>query len=112
MEDVIEKKIGNIIKIIAIAIFSIIFIYIVYDTHSAKEQIKSSTKTKDSLEALIKKYQYDYISIKKRADELDSLIKIKNDSVIIIKQRFYVYRSKEIKNPDEATKYIINFLKE
>lgn len=112
MENILETKIGNYIKIFAIVIFAVLFLYVTYDNNQSKNQIIKSTKTKDSLEALIKKYQYDYISLKKRADELDSMIKIRTDSVIIIKQKFYVYRSKEIKNPNEATKYIINFLKE
>jgi hypothetical protein len=108
----IDKKIQMILKAFAIfgAIGIILFIFI--ETKIEGDNIRQYTKTKDSLEALIKKYQYDYISIKKRADELDSMIKVRTDSVIIIKQKFYVYKSKEIKNPDEATKYIINFLKE
>ena len=112
MESILETKIGNYIKIFGILLFTLLFLYVTYDSNQSKHQIIKSTKTKDSLEALIKKYQYDYISIKKRAYELDSMIKVRTDSVIIIKQKFYVYKSKEIKNPDEATKYIINFLKE
>lgn len=112
MERILETKIGNYIKFFGIVLFAILFLYVTYDNNQSKNQIIKSTKTKDSLEALIKKYQYDYTTLKKRADELDSMIKIRTDSVIIIKQRFYVYKSKEIKNPNEATKYIINFLKE
>lgn len=112
MENIFETKIGNYIKNFGIILFAILFLYVTYDNNQSKNQIIKSTKTKDSLEALIKKYQYDYISLKKRADELDSIIKVRTDSVIIIKQKFYVYKSKEIKTPDEATKYIINFLKE
>ncbi len=87
-------------------------IYNSYENSRSKEQLKQSTKTADSLEALINKYEFDYTNLKKRADELDSLIKVRKDSILIIKQKFYVYRDKEIKNPDEATKYIINFLKD
>jgi hypothetical protein len=112
MNDVSEKKIGDYIKIIAITIFTILFLYMMYDNHTSKEQIKVSTKTKDSLEALIKKYEFDYIELKKRADDLDSLIKVRKDSILIIKERFYVYKNREIKNPDEATKLIKNFLNE
>lgn len=108
----IDKKIQMILKAFAVFCLIGIILFIFIDTKIEGENIKQYTKTKDSLEALIKKYQYDYISIKKRADELDSMIKVRTDSVIIIKQKFYVYKSKEIKNPDEATKYIINFLKE
>ena len=108
----IDKKIQMILKgfVVLAAIGIILSIFI--GTKIEGDNIRQYTKTKDSLEALIKKYQYDYILIKKRADELDSMIKVRTDSVIIIKQKFYVYKSKEIKTPDEATKYIINFLKE
>jgi hypothetical protein len=112
MEDVLEKKVGSYIKVISIAVFAILFLYIVYDNYSSKEKIKSSTKTKDSLEALINKYELDYVELKKRADNLDSLIKVRKDSILIIKERFYVYRNREIKNPDEATKLIKKFLNE
>jgi len=112
MHDVSEKKIGDYIKIIAITIFAILFLYIIYDNYTSKEQIKSSTKTKDSLEALINKYEFDYVELKKRADNLDSLIKVRKDSILIIKERFYIYKNREIKNPDEATKLIKNFLNE
>lgn len=112
MEDVLEKRIGNYIKIFVIAVFAILFIYVVYDNNRSKEQIKVSTKTKDSLEALIQKYESDYVELKKRADNLDSLIKYRKDSILIIKERFYVYKNREIKNPDEATKLIKNFINE
>ena len=107
-----DKKIQMILKAFVVLAVIGIILFIFIDTKIEGNNIRQYTKTKDSLEALIKKYQYDYISIKKRADELDSMIKVRTDSVIIIKQKFYLYKSKEIKNPDEATKYIINFLKE
>ena len=112
MEDVSIQKIGKYIKMFAAGVFAILFIYLVYDNNLSKEQIKVSSKTKDSLEALINKYEFDYTVLKKRADELDSVIKVRKDSILIIKQKFYIYRDKEIKNPDESTKYIINFLKD
>jgi hypothetical protein len=112
MEDVLEKKIGNYIKMFAILVFAILFIYVIYDNNRSKEQMKVSTKTKDSLEALIEKYEFDYIELKKRADNLDSLIKVRKDSILIIKERFYIYKNREIKNPDEATKLIKKFLNE
>jgi competence protein ComGC len=112
MEDVSIQKIGNYIKIFVITVLSILLIYNVYDNSRSKEQLKESKKTADSLEALINKYEFDYTTLKKRADELDSLIKVRKDSILIVKQKFYIYRDKEIKNPDEATKYIINFLKD
>ena len=112
MEDVLEKKVGNYIKLFAAGVFAILFLYMMYDNYLSKEQIKSSTKTKDSLEALINKYEFDYVALKNRADKLDSLIKVRKDSILIIKERFYVYKNREIKNPDEATKFIKNFLNE
>ena len=112
MEDFLTQKIGNYIKIFAILVLSILLIYNVYENSRSKEQLRQSTKKSDSLEALIEKYQYDYIDLKKRADVLDSIIKVRKDSILIVKERFYIYKSKEIKNPDEATKYIINFLKD
>ncbi len=112
MEDFLTQKIGNYIKIFVILVLSILLIYNVYENSRSKEQLRQSTKKSDSLETLIEKYQYDYIDLKKRADVLDSIIKVRKDSILIVKERFYIYKSKEIKNPDEATKYIINFLKE
>ena len=64
MEDVLEKKVGDYIKLIAIAVFAILFLYVIYDNHTSKEQIRASTKTKDSLEALIQKYEFDYVALK------------------------------------------------
>ena len=112
MEDVLEKRIGDYIKFFAISVLSILMIYSGYENTQSKLQIKYSTKTKDSLEALINKYELDYAELKKRADNLDSLIKVRKDSILIIKERFYVYRNREIKNPDEATKLIKKFLNE
>lgn len=112
MEDILTQKIGNYIKIFAIGLLSVLLIYNIYENNSSKEQLRQSTKSADSLEAIINKYQSDYTNLKKRADELDSLITIRKDSILIIRKKFYVYRDKEIKNPDQATKYIINFLKD
>ena len=112
MEDVLTKKIGNYIKIFAIIILSILLIYNGYENNRSNLQLRQSQKTADSLEALIKKYEFDYTTLKKRADKLDSLIAVRKDSILIIRKKFYVYRDREIKNPDEATKYIINFLKD
>lgn len=112
MEDVLTQRIGNYIKIFAIAALSILLIYNGYENNRSNLQLRQSQKTADSLESLINKYQFDYIVLKKRADELDSLITVRRDSILIIRKKFYVYRDKEIKNPDEATKYIINFLKD
>lgn len=112
MEDVLTQKIGNYIKMFAMGILFILLIYNVYENNRSKEQLKQSRKTADSLEALINKYEFDYTSLKQRADELDSLIKVRKDSILIVRKKFYIYRDKEIKNPDEATKYIINFLKD
>lgn len=112
MENVLTQKIGNYIKIFAMVVLSILLIYNGYEYNRSKEQLRQSQKTADSLEALVNKYEFDYTNLKKRADELDSIIKVRKDSILIIRKKFYVYRDKEIKNPDEATKYIINFLKD
>ena len=86
-------------------------IYMFKDVKNSPQEITQYTKTKDSLEALIQKYQYDYTFLKKRADALDSLIKTKKENVRIVREKFYMYRDRQITNPDSATKYIINFLK-
>jgi len=112
MENVLTQKIGNYIKMFAIGLFAIIFIYIVYDNSRSKEQIRVSTKTKDSLEALINKYEFDYTSLKQKADELDSIIKVKSENIRIVKERFYIYRDRKITNPDSATKFVKDFIKE
>jgi hypothetical protein len=108
----IDKKIEMILKSFATftAIGVILSIFIA--TKIEGDNIRQYTKTKDSLEALINKYELDYVELKKRADKLDSLIKVRKDSILIIKERFYIYKNREIKNPDEATKLIKNFLNE
>jgi chlorite dismutase len=112
MEDVLEKKIGNYIKFFAITVFAILFVYVVYDNNRSKEQMKSSTKTKDSLEALINKYQYDYIELKKRADIMDSILNVKKDNLEDVKKSFNKKRKPIIKNSNDAIKYINKFLSE
>jgi hypothetical protein len=112
MEDVLEKKIGNYIKLFTVVVFSILFLYMIYDNHVSKEQIKVSTKTKDSLEALINKYQYDYIELKKRADRMDSVLNVKKDDLQEVKNSFNKKRKPTIKNSNEAIKYINKFLSE
>ena len=112
MEDVLEKKIGDYIKIIAISVLSILLIYNVYENSQSKEQIKVSTKTKDSLEALINKYQYDYIELKRRADKMDSLLNVKKDKLEEVKGSFNKKRKPTIKNSNEAIRYINKFLSE
>ena len=112
MEYVLEKRIGNYIKIFAIVVFAILFVYVVYDNNRSKEQIKSSTKTKDSLGALINKYQYDYIELKKKADKMDSILNVKKDKLEEVKGSFNKRRKPTIKNSNEAIKYINKFLSE
>ena len=112
MEYVLEKRIGNYIKFFAIVVFTILFVYVVYDNNRSKEQIKYSTKTKDSLEALINKYQYDYIELKKRADRMDSILNVKKDNLEDVKKSFNKKRKPTIKNSNEAIKYINKFLSE
>jgi len=112
MEDVLTQKIGNYIKIFTIVVLSILLLYNGYEYSRSKEQLIQSKKTADSLEALINKYEFDYTTLKKRTDKLDSIIAVRKDSILVIRKKFYVYRDREIKNSDEAKKYIINFLKD
>jgi hypothetical protein len=108
----INKIVEWILKGIATLGCVLFVFYMFKDTKNSAQEIKQYTKTKDSLEALVQKYQYDYSFLKKRADELDSLIKTKKENVRIVKEKFYMYRDRKITNPDSATKYIINFLKD
>jgi hypothetical protein len=108
----IDKKIQMILKLFATFAAIGVILSIFIGTKIEGDNIRQYTKTKDSLEAVINKYEFDYVELKKRADKLDSLIKVRKDSILIIKERFYIYKNREIKNPDEATKLIKNFLNE
>lgn len=108
----IDKRMEWILKGIATLGCLLFVFYIFKDTKNSAEEIRQYTKTKDSLEALVQKYQYDYTFLKKRADELDSLIKVKTENVRIVKQKFYIFRDRKITNPDSATKFIKDFIKE
>jgi hypothetical protein len=82
------------------------------DTPKQSDDIRQYNKTKDSLEGIIQKYKEDYKLLEKRANHLDSIIKVKAYNVKIVKERFYIYRDREIKNPTEATRYIQKFIQE
>jgi hypothetical protein len=112
MEDVSGKITKDYIYGFALAILSILLIYNGYQNLQSKLQIQSSTKTKDSLEALINKYQYDYIELKRRADKMDSLLNVKKDKLQEVKGSFNKKRKPTIKNSNEAIKYINKFLSE
>ena len=108
----IDKRLEWILKGIA-TLGGLLFVFYMFkDTQNSAEEVRQYTKTKDSLEALVQKYQYDYTFLKKRADELDSIIKVKSENVRIVKERFYIYRDRKITNPDSATKFIKDFIKE
>jgi hypothetical protein len=108
----IDKKIQMVVKSFAVfgAIGVILFIFI--DTKIEGNNIRQYTKTKDSLEALINKYQYDYIELKRRADKMDSLLNVKKDKLEEVKGSFNKKRKPTIKNSNEAIKYINKFLSE
>jgi len=108
----IDKKIQMILKgfVVLAAIGIILFIFI--GTKIEGDNIRQYTKTKDSLEALINKYQYDYIELKRRADKMDSLLNIKKDKLEEVKGSFNKKRKPTIKNSNEAIKYINKFLSE
>ena len=112
MEDVLTQKIGNYIKMVSIAIFAILSIYVMYDNHNSKQQLRQSQKTADSLEALIEKYKYDYIELKNRADELDSLIKSKTDNLTEVKSSFGRRKKSPPKTPNESYNFVKKFLGE
>ena len=93
-------------------LFSILFLYVLYDNDRSKEQIRQSTKKSDSLQALIEKYQYDYVELKNRADELDSLIRIKTDNLSDVKRSFGRIKKSPPKTPSDAYNFINKFLGE
>ena len=96
----------------ALVLFSILFLYVLYDNDRSKEQIRKSAKTADSLEALIQKYKFDYIELKNKADELDSLIRIKTDNLSEVRGSFNRRRQSPPKTPNEADIYDRKFLGE
>jgi hypothetical protein len=108
----IDKKIQMVVKSFAVfgAIGVILFIFIA--TKIEGDNVRQYTKTKDSLEALINKYQYDYIELKKKADKMDSILNVKKDKLEEVKSSFNKKRKPTIKNSNEAIKYINKFLSE
>ena len=112
MEDVLTQKIGNYIKIFAIVVLSILLIYNGYENNRSNLQLKKSQKTADSLEALIEKYQYDYVELKKKADELDSLLNLKKDNLTEVRGSFNKRKKSPPKTPSDAYNFINKFLGE
>ena len=100
------------IKVFALVLFSILFLYVLYDNDRSKEQIRNSTKKSDSLEALMEKYQYDYIELKKKADELDSILNVKKDNLTEVKGSFNRRKKSPPKTPSDAYNFINKFLSE
>jgi len=107
-----DKKIEMILK--ALAVFGLIgvILFIFIDTKIEGDNIRQYTKTKDSLEGVIQMYQAEYIILKEHSDRLDSIIKSQTEKVKYIKKNFYIFKTPKINNPDSATKYIQNFIKE
>lgn len=112
MEDVLTQKIGNYIKIFAIVVLSVLLLYNVYENNLSNLQLRQSQKTADSLEALIQKYKFDYIELKNRADELDSLIRIKTDNLTEVKSSFNRRKKNPPKTPNESYNFVKKFLGE
>ena len=112
MEDVLTQKIGNYIKIFAIVVLSILLIYNGYESNRSNLKLRQSQKTADSLEALIQKYKFDYIELKNRADELDSLIKSKTDNLTEVKSSFGRRKKSPPKTANESYNFVKKFLGE
>jgi ABC-type dipeptide/oligopeptide/nickel transport system permease component len=112
LNDNIKSKLDIALNILATIGGIMVIFFIFKETKIEGDNIRQYTKTKDSLEALIKKYKDDYKILERRAEYLDSIIKVKSDNVRIIKERFYIYRDREIKNPSEATSFVKKFIQE
>ena len=110
--DNIKSKLDMVLNVLA-TIGGIMFIFFIFkDTGTESNDIRQYTKTRDSLEGIIEKYKDDYKLLERRAEYLDSIIKVKSDNVRIIKERFYIYRDRDIKNPSEATSFVKKFIQE
>ncbi len=96
----------------ALVLFSALFLYVLYDNDISKNQIRQSTKKSDSLEALIEKYQYDYVELKKKADELDSLLNLKKDNLTEVRGSFNKRKKSPPKTPNDAYNFVNKFLGE
>lgn len=108
----LKERVHYYIKMFALALFSVLFLYVLYDNDRSKEQIRKSTKTADSLEALIEKYQYDYIELKKKADEQDSILNVKKDNLAEVKSSFNRRKKSPPKTPNDAYNFVNKFLGE
>lgn len=112
MEDVLTQKIGNYIKIFAIVVLSILLIYNGYENNRSNIQLKKSQKTADSLDALIQKYKFDYIELKKKADRQDSILNIKKDNLAEVRGSFNRRKKSPPKTPNDAYNFVNKFLGE
>lgn len=107
-----RENIFHYIKMFALVLFSVLFLYVLYDNDRSKNQIRQSTKKSDSLEALIEKYQYDYIELKKKADELDSILNLKKDILVEVRGSFNKRKKSPPKTPNDAYNFVNKFLGE
>ena len=112
MQYTVRQNIYYYIKMFVLVLFSVLFLYVLYDNDISKEQIRKSTKKSDSLEALIDKYQYDYIELKKKADGLDSILNVKKDKLAEVKGSFNRRKKSPPKTPSDAYNFINKFLSE
>jgi hypothetical protein len=108
----LKDKVHYYIKMFALALFSVLFLYVLYDNDSSNEKIRKYTKKSDSLEALMEKYQYDYIELKKKADIQDSILNIKKDNLAEVKGSFNKRKKSPPKTPNDAYNFINKFLGE
>jgi hypothetical protein len=108
----LKDKVHYYIKMFALVLFSVLFLYVLYDNDRSKEQIRKSTKKSDSLESLIEKYQYDYIELKNKADELDSILNIKKDNLSEVKGSFNRRKKSPPKTPNDSYNFVNKFLGE
>lgn len=108
----IDRRLEWILKGVATLVGLLFVFYMFKDTQNSAEEIKQYTKTKDSLEGVIQMYQAEYIILKEHSDRLDSIINTQTEKVKYIKKNFYIFKTPKINNPDSATQYIQNFIKE
>jgi len=108
----INERIEWILKGIATLVGVLFIFYMFKDTQNSTTAIKQYIKTKDSLEGVIQMYQAEYKILKEHSDKLDSIINNQTEKVKYIKKNFYIFKTPKINNPDSATNYIRNFIKE
>lgn len=108
----IDKRLVWILKGVATLGILLFLFYIFKKEQNSEAEIKQWTKTKDSLEGVIQMYQAEYKILKEHSDKLDSIITNQTEKVKYIRKNFVIFKTPKINNPDSATTYIKNFIKE